>query len=334
MSIIPAGALARFRRPAPARSLLEIVITAGPLVAIGVLSVVLYHFGLWWAALALSAPAAAFLVRLFMVQHDCGHQSFFAQRPINDWVGRIAGVLTLTPYDYWRDTHAVHHATSGDLGRRGLGDIQTLTVAEYAALPWARRMAYRVLRHPAVLFGVGPAYLFLLQNRLPIGRMKAGVWPWVSTMGTNLAIVVLVGAAVAFGGAGPLLLTYLPAALLASSIGVWLFFIQHQFEDTFWAEHGQWSMQEAAVRGASHYDLPAILRWFTGNIGFHHIHHLSSRIPYYRLPTVLKQHPELEAVTRLTLFQSFACARLALWDEARQRLVSFRDARRAAPISA
>jgi omega-6 fatty acid desaturase (delta-12 desaturase) len=267
-------------------------------------------------------------VRLFMIQHDCGHGSFFRHPLINAWVGRVIGVLTLTPYDFWRRTHAIHHATSGNLERRGIGDIDTLTVREYLALPGWRRLLYRIYRNPLIMFGVGPAYVFILQFRFPVGLMRGGWQPWLSTMATNAGIAVLVATVMWFVGVGPFLLVHLPITMLAASMGVWLFYVQHQFEHTFWAEEGSWNLHEAALHGSSHYDLPGVLRWLTANIGVHHIHHLCSRIPYYRLPRVLQDFPELRRVSRLTLWQSFGCVRLTLWDEGRGRLISFRELRR------
>ena len=232
--------------------------------------------------------------------------------------------MTLTPYDLWRRSHALHHASSGD--HRGIGDIDTLTVREFLARPRWRQILYRLYRHPMVMFGVGPTYLFILRHRLPIGMMRSGWKPWLSTMGTNTASAILVAAMIQLVGFGPFLLVHLPITVLASSIGVWLFYVQHQFEDTSWSHDEAWSFHEAALHGSSHYHLPGILRWFTANIGVHHIHHLCSRIPCYRLPDVLRDHPQLAAVRRITLLQSLRCVRMALWDEKRRRLVSFGEA--------
>jgi len=316
--------LARYREPNRARSTIELVITVGALV--------LLWFLMWktltvsyWLCLPLAIPTAGFLVRIFMIQHDCGHGAFFRYRFANDWLGRVLGVLTLTPYDFWRRTHALHHAGSGNLDRRGIGDISTLTVDEYLALPRWRRLGYRLYRHPVVMFGVGPAYLFILQFRLPLGLMRGGWVPWLSTMATNVAIVIVVAAMMWLVGIGPFLLVHVPVLLLGASIGVWLFYVQHQFEDTFWAHDPAWNLHEAALHGSSYYDLPKILGWFTANIGIHHVHHLSSKIPYYRLPSVLRDYPELSRVGRLTLAESFRCVRLVLWDESRKRLISFRE---------
>ena len=324
--------LAPYRESSSARSLFELVVTAVPFLLTWFLIWAAVDAG-YWIGLLLAVPAAGFLVRLFLIQHDCGHGSFFPNRPTNDWVGRILGVLTLTPYDYWRHSHALHHATSGNLDHRGIGDIDTLTVGEFQARTPLRQFLYRLYRHPIVMFGIGPAYLFLLRHRLPMGLMRSGWRPWVSAMATNAAIAILVAAAIWLVGVGPFLLVHLPITLLAAAIGVWLFYVQHQFEDTFWDHEGDWSFQEAALHGSSHYDLPPILRWFTANIGVHHVHHLSSRIPYYRLPEVLRDRPELQDVGRLTLLDSLRSVRLVLWDEKKRRLVSFREALQAGPMN-
>ena len=319
-------ALARYREPDHMRSVLELIITD--------VSFVVLWVAAWWAlsisywlTLAISLPAAAFLVRLFLIKHDCGHGAFFRRRVFNDWVGRVLGVLTLTPYDVWRRSHAIHHATSSNLEKRGIGDIDVLTVREYRALPRFRRIAYRLYRYPLIMFVVGPAYVFLLRNRLPPGFSRADWRFWISAMGTNATIALVAGIMIFFLGAGPFLLVQFPITLLASSIGVWLFYVQHQFEYTFWAEDHAWKSHDAALYGSSHYDLPGVLSWLTANIGVHHVHHLSSRIPYYRLPQVLRDFPELANIRRLTLMQSFVCVRLRLWDEGQQKLVSFSQAR-------
>jgi len=322
--------LSRYREPSDARSIVEIAITFAPLAVLWALSWTALYFGHYWISLLIAVPAAGFLVRLFMIQHDCGHGSFFRNKLVNDWVGRAIGVLTLTPYDYWRRTHALHHATSGNLERRGTGDINTLTVAEYRALSHLGRLRYRTYRHPVVMFGIGPAYLFLLGQRLPVGLMRGGWVPWTSTMATNAAIAVAAAGLIWLVGIWPFLLVQLPIILLAASIGVWLFYVQHQFEDTHWEHDTSWNLHEAALHGSSHYDLPPVLRWFTANIGMQDVHHLCSRIPYYRLPRVMRDYPELHGIGRLTLLESFRCVRLVLWDETLRRLISFRDARAAA----
>lgn len=316
--------LAAYREPSSARSIGEIALTAIPLVLLWLAAWLALAVG-YWLTLLICIPASAFLVRLFMIQHDCGHGAFFRKRAANDWVGRVIGVLTLTPYYVWRRTHAAHHAGSGDLRSRGMGDIRTLTVSEYRSLSPLARGWYRIYRHPLVLFGVGPAWLFLLQNRLPLGLMRAGREPWVSAVGTNLAIAAFAVAMMWAVGVVPFLEVHLPIVMLASSIGVWLFYVQHQFEDTYWADRPEWTHQEAALHGSSYYDLPAPLRWLTANIGVHHVHHLYSRIPYYRLQSVLRDHPELAGIGRITLAESFSCVRLRLWCADRRRLVTLRE---------
>jgi omega-6 fatty acid desaturase (delta-12 desaturase) len=320
-------ALARYRRPNTGRSLIELAITIGPFVGLWLLTWLGLYFG-YWISLLLVVPAAGFLVRLFMIQHDCGHGSFFRSKWLNDWIGRVLGVLTFTPYDFWRHTHAVHHASSGNLARRGMGDIDTLTVAEYLALSRLGRLRYRLYRHPLVMFGLGPIYMFVLQHRLPVGLMRGGWGPWLSTMLTNAGIVGIAAVLMYFIGIKVFLLVHLPIILLAAAAGVWLFYVQHQFEGTIWEDDGSWNRHEAALHGSSHYDLPGVLRWMTANIGVHHVHHLSSGIPFYRLREVLRDHPELDAVGRLTLWQSIKCIPLALWDEGARKLISFRELRR------
>ena len=320
-----AKTLAAYRTPSLPRTLLELVTTIAPLLALWAAAWVLVVFHQWWG-LALVVPCAFFLVRLFMIQHDCGHGSLFRSKAANDWVGRIAGVFTLTPYDHWKRTHAIHHGTHGNLDRRELGGIELLTVAEYQALSPFRRFLYRFYRHPLVLFGLGPAYLFIVQHRIPFGEMKTAR-PWIETMGTNLAIVGLIAGLIWLGGVGPFLMVNLPVLLLAATIGVWLFYVQHQFEQAHWRRAEGWDLHQAALMGSTHYDLPKPLAWLTANIGVHHAHHLNSRIPFYRLPQVVADHPELGQVQRLTLRESLRCVKLALWSEDRQKMVSFREIR-------
>lgn len=327
------GKLARYRDPNLSRSLAEIAITALPLIALWAAMWGLMHVS-YWLSLILAIPAAGFLVRLFLIQHDCSHGSFFRQRGANDWVGRAIGVVTLTPYDYWKSTHAAHHAGSGNLDRRGMGDIDTLTVREYMARNWLGRFGYRLYRHPAVMFGLGPVYLFVLQHRAPVGLMWGAGWkPWISTMSTNAGIAVLAAGLIWLIGLGPFLLIHGPIVAIAGSLGVWLFYVQHQFEETTWNRDHEWSLPEAALHGSSHYDLPVVLRWFSANIGVHHIHHLSSKIPYYRLREALTNHPELSAVSRLTLWGSLRCVNFVLWDESARRLISFRALRKQAKLA-
>jgi omega-6 fatty acid desaturase (delta-12 desaturase) len=317
--------LGAYRAADTRRAIFEIVVTAVPFALIWAASLTAVMAGHSWIAVALVIPAALLLVRLFMIQHDCGHNAFFPTKGVNDAVGRVMGVLTLTPYAYWRHSHAVHHATSGNLDKRGVGDIDTLTTAEYLARsPWGR-LKYRLYRHPVVMFGIGPFYLFLLQNRLPVGFMRRGWEPWASTMGTNLAVAVAAGLMMSLVGVGPFLQVHIPIVVVAATIGVWLFYVQHQFEDTHWDRPPDWTHDKAAIEGSSHYDLPPVLQWFTANIGIHHVHHLSSRIPFYRLPDVIRDHPELQGGQRLTIMESLRCVPLVLWDEKSRKLISFRE---------
>ena len=317
--------LLRYCEPNARRSLLELAITAIPLGLLWGLMWWSLDVG-YWLTLLLAVPAAGFMVRLFIIQHDCGHGAFFRDRAANTWLGRVLGVLTLTPYDYWKRNHAIHHAGSSNLDRRGIGDIELLTVEEYRGRSWWGRAAYRLYRSPPVMFVIGPAYMFFLQHRLPFHQMRDGWRPWISTMATNAAIVLAAVGMCWLVGVGPFLKVHLPIMVLAASMGVWLFYVQHQFEGVAWMRTGTWSHHEAALSGSSYYDLPDFLRWISGNIGIHHIHHLNSRIPYYRLPKVLRDHPELKAVSRLTLWESLKSTRLSLWCEQREKLVSFRNA--------
>jgi omega-6 fatty acid desaturase (delta-12 desaturase) len=246
----------------------------------------------------------------------------FSRREVNDWIGRFLGVLTLTPYDHWRRSHAHHHAGSGNLDRRGIGDITTLTVREYAALGTWGRLGYRLYRHPLVMFGLGPIFLFVVQHRFPTCDMNSRS-AWISTMATNAGIGLVVGVMVLSLGWRHFLLIQGPITVIAASIGVWLFYVQHQFEETLWARSENWTPKGAAMQGSSYYVLPQPIAWFTANIGLHHIHHLSSRIPFYRLPDVLRRWPRLGEVKRLTIHESLRCVSLALWDEEAHRLVPF-----------
>ena len=318
-------ALAQYRVPDTKRSVIELTITVIPFFAL---------WGAAWFALSLSIWVtvllailnAAFLVRIFIIMHDCGHGSFFRSRNVCNWTGRVLGVLALTPYDVWRQSHAIHHASTGNLDRRGMGDIPTLTIEEYLKRNWFGRAAYRLTRNPVVLFGVAPIYTFFIQYRLPVGFMRSGWLYWASAMGTNAAIAGLLALILWAGGFEVLACVFLPTMIVASSIGIWLFYIQHQFEHTTWEGEEGWNLQNAAFYGSSHYALPGILRWFSANIGIHHVHHLASRIPFYRLNEVLRDHSELENCQRITLYESLHCARLHLWDEESQRLLTFSQA--------
>jgi acyl-lipid omega-6 desaturase (Delta-12 desaturase) len=318
--------LAKYRDPNTWRSVWELGLTLT--VYLGIWALALLALQVHWSlSLLLAACNGPFIVRLFAIQHDCGHAAYFRNRRVNDWVGRGLGVLTLTPYDVWRRQHSVHHAASGNLDRRGIGDVMTLTVAEYKARTWRGRLAYRLYRNPVVMFGLGPAYLFLLNNRLPLGLMRAG-WPyWVSSMGTNLCMIATLICLYLVGGWAAIFAVWLPTILVGATIGVWLFYVQHQFEEANWYREEDWQIHDAALHGSSHYVLPAPLQWVTANLGMHHVHHLYSRIPFYRLPEVLRDFPPLAAAQRMTIRESFVNVRLHLWDEGQRRLLTWKQAR-------
>jgi acyl-lipid omega-6 desaturase (Delta-12 desaturase) len=279
----------------------------------------------FWLALPLAVLAAGFLVRVFIIFHDCGHGSFFPSRRANDIVGYITGVLALTPYYHWRWEHSLHHATSGDLDRRGVGDVWTLTVQEYLAASRWKRFSYRLTRNPVVLFGLAPLLMFAVMQRIP--NRKAPRRERHSVAWTNLGLVCLgVGLSWAFGFKTYLLLQLLIMGI-AGCAGVWLFYVQHQFEGAYWERSADWDYATAALQGSSFYKLPKVLQWFSGNIGFHHIHHLSPRIPNYHLEKCHKAEPLFQTVKPVTLFGSLKSLTFRLWDEQRQRLVGYRALR-------
>jgi omega-6 fatty acid desaturase (delta-12 desaturase) len=278
----------------------------------------------YWFTLGLALPAAGFMVRIFIIQHDCGHGSFFKSRKANDFLGSICGVLTFTPYYYWRKSHAIHHASSGSLEDRGTGDIYTLTVQEYLQQSKWERLKYRLYRHPLLLFVLAPAFLFIVLHRLPFAESKSWKRERASVHWTNLAIAVAVISMSFMVGLKPFLLVHLPIIILAATMGTWMFYIQHQFEDTYYAHGDNWDYTVAALQGSSYYQLPKVLQWFTGNIGFHHIHHLSPRIPNYRLQKCHEENQVFQQVVVLTLWTSLQSIFLSLWDEEQNKLVSFR----------
>ena len=279
----------------------------------------------YWITLALAVPAAGFLVRVFIIFHDCCHGSFFKSRRANRLVEFVTGVLTFSPYRQWGHLHARHHATASDLDRRGIGDIWTLTVQEYLDASRGKRLAYRLTRNPFVLFVIAPLYLFLVEHRWPSRaagkRQRRGVH-W--TNAALLAILVLMSLTI---GIKAYLLIQLPIMMLAATAGVWLFYVQHQFEGVYWERRENWDYLEAALRGSSFYKLPKILQWFTGNIGFHHIHHLSPGIPNYSLEKCHKANPEFQRVRPVTLWSSRRSLSFRLWDEQGNKLVGYGRAR-------
>ncbi len=317
--------LAPYRSADARRSIFVIAVTIIPLIAFWIAA----YFALsvsYWLSLPLCFITAGFVVRVFLIQHDCGHGAFFETREFNDMVGRIMGVITLTPYQVWRHSHAKHHATSGNLDRRGFGDIDTLTVREYRAMGKWERIAYRVYRFPLVMFVIGPVFVFVLKQRLPFGFMRSGAKFWVSAMGTNVSIAAMFGLMIWLVGWKAFLIVHVTVIMMTGTIGVWLFYVQHQFEDTYWAEGKDWTAEEAALYGSSHYDLPHVFGWITANIGVHHVHHLYSRIPFYKLQKVLRDYPELANIRRLTFIESLSCIKLRFWDEENRRLVTAQEA--------
>jgi len=307
------------------RSIFQLVTTATPFTALlAVMAWASHDF--YWLTLLLAIPTAGLLVRLFIIQHDCGHSSFFSSRAANDFVGRALSVLTLTPYYGWKRDHAAHHASTGNLDRRGRGDVETLTVAEYQASSPLKKLAYRLFRNPLVMVMLGAPINFILLQRFPKGHELRNRQSRGSILSLDLVLLVLFGLLCALFGARPVFGTYLPVIIIASWVGNWLFYVQHQFEDAHWERDGDWSFHLAAVLGSSYFKLPPILQWFSGNIGLHHVHHLCSRVPNYRLQACLDAAPELDGIAKvITLRESLGCWRLALWDERRGRLVGFRD---------
>lgn len=289
------------------------------------------HYGV---TLALAVPTSGLLMRLFMIQHDCGHGSFFRSRRARDITGFCIGVATLVPYQYWRRTHAYHHAHSGDLDFRGFGDIDTITVREYRALPWLRRLGYRVYRHPVLLLGIGPLFHFVVKHRYPWDIPRSWKGAWASVWWTNLCIAAVLLLVAATIGIGNFLLIQLPITALTCSFGVLLFYVQHQFEDTYWDHHDEWDYFEASLLGSSHLVLPRPLQWITASIGIHHVHHLNALIPNYRLQECLDAVPELQHATQIGVGDAWRLLRLALWDEDGKRLVRFGQLRHIPSVSA
>ena len=315
-----------FVGPDARRASFQLITTLLPLAALTyAIHVVLPHS--LAAAILLAFPTAGWLIRTFIIMHDCAHGSFFASRRLNDAVGVVTGVLTLTPFTQWRREHALHHASSGDLDRRGHGDVPTLTVREYLARSPRERLLYRIIRHPAALLLGGPFHLMIGQRIRGKGtatrsRQLASVWT------TNAAIALLLGIAFWVAGWRTVLVAYALPYYLAAIAGVWLFYVQHQFEDAYWAAHDEWDYVEAALLGSSHLRLPAVFQWFTGSIGLHHVHHVAPRIPNYRLQSCHDAHPLFAQSPVVRLGSAMASLRLALWDEDQQRLIAFRDVTR------
>lgn len=310
--------------PDTGSSVRQLLTSAIPFVALWYATLRSLEVG-YWLTLLLALPTAGFMMRLFMIQHDCGHGSFFRSHAARQWVGRCIGVLLLTPYDYWKRTHAYHHAHSGDLDFRGFGDIDTFTVREYLSWPWYRRLNYRLYRHPFVLFVVGPIYIFLIKHRFPWDVPARWRQAWRGVFWTNLAllaVVLLMGETI---GYRRFLLTHAPVQLFATTAGVWMFYVQHQFEQTYWDRHEEWDYYDASLYGSSYLVLPAPLRWLSANIGFHHVHHMSMRIPNYKLQRAHEENEEFHVVREVRFRDTLKLINLALWDEDSRRLVRFRD---------
>jgi omega-6 fatty acid desaturase (delta-12 desaturase) len=323
-------AIAPYAEPNLWRAILDVATSAVPYVALSALMYLVLDESVL-LALVLAVPAAGFLLRTFIVFHDCAHGSFLPSRRANTWVGSVCGLLVYSPFHSWRHEHAIHHATAGDLDRRGRGDVETLTVAEYVSRPWRQRLAYRLFRNPLVMLGIGPIWALMLEPRLvpKWARDRFGV----KILATDLALAVLVGGLCALVGWREVLLVQMPPALLAGAIGVWLFYVQHQFEDVYWERKQDWSFAESALRGSSYLKLPKILQFFTGSIGLHHVHHLSARVPNYNLQRAHDDNPIFHDVPTLTVWDGIRAMRLKLYDEERGRLVTFTDARAATSAS-
>ena len=315
----------QYQEPSTARAVWQMVNTFGPYILLWVLMYRSLSVS-YWLTIPLAVLAGGFLIRIFIIFHDCGHGSFFKSRTVNDVVGFIAGVLTFTPYYHWRWQHSVHHATSGHLDKRGTGDIWTMTVQEYLESTRWRRFAYRLTRNPAVLFVIAPVSVLLILQRIP--SPKASPRERASVHWMNLAILVLAICLISIFGLKAYLLIQLTAIGLAGTAGFWLFYVQHQFEGVYWERGDDWDYTEAALQGSSFYKLPKILQWFTGNIGYHHIHHLSAKIPNYNLERCHKAHLIFQGVKPITLFSSWKSLTYRLWDEERKKLVGYRDLRR------
>ena len=316
--------MVQYQEPSTWRALWQITNTLGPLALLWYLMYCSLAVS-WWLTVPLAVLAGAFLVRVFIIFHDCGHGSYFKSSAANDFVGFITGVLTFTPYYQWRWDHALHHATSGHLDKRGTGDLWTLTVQEYLESSRWRRFAYRLSRNPIVLFVIAPLFVLLIKHRLPSAKDNKRERHSVYAM--NLAILGMAAALTLVFGWKAYLLIQLTALAVAGSIGFWLFYVQHQFEGVYWERGEEWDYTAAALRGSSFYKLPKILQWFSGNIGYHHIHHLSSRIPNYHLERCHREHELFRQVKPVTLFSSLKSLTFRFWDEKRKQLVGYRHLR-------
>lgn len=317
------GIVAQYAQPDLKRSLWQAADSVLPFIALLLLAMWLFRFS-FWLSLPVCILAAGFMVRTFIIFHDCGHGSFFKSQKANDILGVITGILTFTPYYRWKHDHAIHHATAGDLDRRGVGDVYTMTVQEFLKAPWWKRVGYAVMRNPLAMFLIGSVAVFVITQRIPLGggrREQASVW-W-----TNLALVTLgVLLSLAFGWQAYVTVQLL-VIVLGASVGIWMFYVQHNYEGVYWERHAQWNYFEASLRGSSFYQLPAVLNWFSGNIGYHHIHHLGAKIPNYNLAKAYRENPIFH-IPPLTLRASLKCLKWRLYDEASRRLVGWEGLKR------
>jgi omega-6 fatty acid desaturase (delta-12 desaturase) len=313
---------AKYAKPELRTALKQLLFTLIPYLLLMALMIqTVRHDYPYLLTVALAVIAAALFSRIFIFFHDCTHGSFVASPRLNRNIGYLCGILTFTAFHDWRRSHSGHHISVGDLDRRGIGDITTMTVKEYLAAPPIKRLAYRLYRHPLITFGIGPLYYFLLRNRYPSPGAKK--IDFISVISTNLAIAAIIAVAWFTIGLKTYLLVQLPILIIASTLGVWLFYNQHQFQGVYWARHDEWDPWRAAMEGASYYKLPRLLQWVTGNIGIHHVHHVRPGIPNYRLQECLDSVPELQEITPLTIAESLKSLRLNLYDEEKKRLVSF-----------
>jgi acyl-lipid omega-6 desaturase (Delta-12 desaturase) len=319
--------LANYEKPHTWKAIWQMINTFVPYVAIWVLMAYLLKNNYsYWLVLPLAALSAGFLARVFIFFHDCGHGCFLPSKRANQILGYITGIMTFTPFDEWRHRHAVHHASAGDLERRGVGDVWTMTVQEFLAAPKWTQIGYRVYRHPVVLFGLGPIYLFFIAQRFPHKESAPRERRSVHITNAGLLGVFILGG-LAMGWLN-FLVVQLTVMGLAAAFGVWLFYVQHQYEDVYWDHHADWDPVKAALYGSSYYKLPKILQWFSGNIGLHHIHHLKARIPNYNLQKCYDEVPEMQAVEPLTLRESVKSLFFNLWDEQSRKMISFRALKR------
>jgi omega-6 fatty acid desaturase (delta-12 desaturase) len=312
--------VARHEQPSLRHSLLDVATSVVPYLALTVAMYFCLDVSVW-ITLALAIPAAGFLLRTFIVFHDCAHGSFMATKRENLWLGRLTGLLVFQPFGNWRHNHAVHHGTAGDLDRRGTGDIPTLTVEEYLSRPWKQRLGYRLFRNPLVMFGLGPIWSLMIGPRIWSNRMRPRQRR--SVIATNLALAVVIGAIVWFAGLEAWLLVQMPIAILAGTMGVFMFYVQHQFEDVYWESSERWSYADAALQGSSYLKLPKLFQFFSGNIGLHHVHHLSAKIPNYNLQRAHDENPIFHAVPVLSVRDGLRSIRLKVIDPKSGRLLTW-----------